>query len=50
MNMKCNDIDTVQEFWNNIEMKIINVVDYIVPVTSYVNNLKFIMYAVSLEI
>ena len=34
----CNDIETVQDLWNDIETKIVKVVDSIIPLTEFVNN------------
>ena len=34
-----NDIDDVQGFWNDFECKLINVVDKIVPITKFENNI-----------
>ena len=34
----CYEIDDVQSFWNNMESKIVNIVDIIVPVTQFLNN------------
>ena len=34
----CTDFDNVQDLWNDIEMKIVNVADSVAPVTTMINN------------
>ena len=34
----CMYIDNVQELWNDIEMKVVKIVDAIVPLTEMINN------------
>ena len=34
----CTNFDSVQDLWNDIELKIIKIVDSIVPLRTFVNN------------
>ena len=34
----CSDFDTVQDLWNDIECKVIKIVDNIAPLRSFINN------------
>ena len=34
----CYEIDDMQSFWNNMELKIVNIVDIIEPITKFSNN------------
>ena len=34
----CSDFDTVQDLWNDIECKLIKIIDSIVPLKTFINN------------